>query len=72
MKELNPDLSSVSFSAFGLGDSTYETFCNGIDVMASLMKELGATQAGETGRHDAAKGVSLTDACTEWAKLTLA
>lgn len=70
LKSLNPDLSQVSFAAFGLGDSTYENFCNGIDVVTACLKELGAKQLGETGRHDAAKGISLTEACIEWAKLT--
>lgn len=61
-----PDLSSVRFAAFGLGDSTYETYGNGIDMLAGKMADLGAQQVGDTGRHDAAKGEALTDVATAW------
>ncbi|WP_138464280.1 flavodoxin domain-containing protein [Poseidonocella sp. HB161398] len=68
LKESRPDLSGLRFAAFGLGDSTYETYGNGIDIVAALLAELGAVQVGETGRHDAAKTVTLTDAATGWAE----
>jgi MioC protein len=68
LKESRPDLSSFEFAAFGLGDSTYATYGNGIDVVSALLEELGARQVGETGRHDAAKGQSLAQAATNWAR----
>lgn len=61
-----PDLSALRFVAFGLGDSTYETYGNGIDVVSALLRELGAQQVGETGRHDAAKGLALSKVATDW------
>ncbi|MNW19014.1 Cindoxin [compost metagenome] len=67
----SPDLSGVEFAAFGLGDSTYETYGNGIDVVSAKLKELGATQVGETGRHDAAKGEALADVAVNWITETL-
>ncbi|WP_138464269.1 flavodoxin domain-containing protein [Poseidonocella sp. HB161398] len=66
-----PDLSGLRFAAFGLGDSTYETYGNGIDILAALLKDLGATQVGETGRHDAARTEPLADTCTSWAEAVL-
>lgn len=66
-----PDLSSLEFAAFGLGDSTYETYGNGIDTVAKKLIELGAKQIGETGRHDAAKGQALTDVTLTWMESVL-
>jgi len=66
-----PDLSGLAFAAFGLGDSTYATYGNGIDVLAALLKDLGATQVGETGRHDAARTEPLAEVCTAWAEAVL-
>lgn len=71
LSEVRPDLSELKFAAFGLGDSTYETYGNGIDVVSALLRELGATQIGETGRHDAAKGLALSQVAVEWAKRCL-
>jgi len=68
INEGRPDLSSLRFAAFGLGDSNYETYGNGIDVVSGLLRELGATQLGQTGRHDAAKGEALSDVAVNWVK----
>ncbi|XUM51978.1 flavodoxin domain-containing protein (plasmid) [Rhizobium sp. YTU87027] len=66
LRASRPDLGALKFGAFGLGDSTYETYGNGIDVVSTLLNELGAHQVGETGRHDAAKGVPLSQAALDW------
>lgn len=66
MQASRPDLSGLRFAAFGLGDSTYETYGNGIDTVCKLMKELGAQQIGETGRHDAAKSETLSNVALRW------
>ena len=63
-----PDLSTLRFAAFGLGDSSYETYNNAIDILTKDLKSLGALQLGETGRHDAVSGESFTDAAASWAK----
>lgn len=67
LRAQTPDLSGVRFAAFGLGDSTYETYNNAIGILQSRIVELGATQIGETGRHDAAGGASFSDVATAWA-----
>lgn len=61
-----PNLATLRFGAFGLGDSTYETYGNGIDVVSALLRDLGAHQVGVTGRHDAAKGTPLAQAAVDW------
>lgn len=63
-----PDLSALRFAAFGLGDSSYETYNNAIDILTRDLTGLGAQQIAETGRHDAVSGESFTDAATSWAK----
>lgn len=69
--EKKPELSSLRFAAFGLGDSTYDTYNNAISTIVELVSSLGATQIGNTGRHDAASGYSAGDLVPEWAKNTL-
>jgi MioC protein len=68
LAESRPDLSALRFAAFGLGDSTYETYGNGIDVVSGLMRDLGAQQIGDTGRHDAAKGLALSHVAVDWVR----
>ena len=55
-----PDLSGLQFAAFGLGDSTYDTYNNGIEQLTEVLAQFGATPVGEIGRHDAA---SIDDHC---------
>lgn len=66
LNETAPDLSATRFAAFGLGDSTYETFNAGIATLVRSISQLGATQIGTTGQHDAAGGTAPTDAATAW------
>lgn len=61
-----PDLGKIRFFAFGLGDSTYANYNNAINIISNKMVELGATLAGEVGRHDAASGMSLTAVASDW------
>lgn len=61
-----PDLVGLRFAAFGLGDSTYEFYNNGIERLSAALLELGAQQVGETGRHDASSGMSPIEPAVEW------
>jgi MioC protein len=72
LKERKPDLSSTRFAAFGLGDSSYDTYNNGISTLIDAVVDLGATQIGETGRHDADSGLDPCDTAMSWAQKTLA
>lgn len=67
-----PDLNGLRFAAFGLGDSGYETFNNGIDTLSQAFADLGARQIGETARHDAASGEPVTELATKWAESVMA
>ncbi|CKG99879.1 flavodoxin domain-containing protein [Mycolicibacterium smegmatis] len=72
LKALQPDLSSTRFAAFGLGDSSYDTYNNGIETLIAAVTGLGATQIGETGRHDADSGLDPCDTATTWVRETFA
>lgn len=64
--EDRPDLSSLKFAAFGLGDSVYDTYNNAIDMFTDLMVQLGAVQIGEVGRHDASGAESYAETAKAW------
>ena len=66
-----PDLSGLRFAVFGLGDSFYETFNRGSEIIAQTLTELGAEQVGERGMHDASAGQLPGDIAMPWAKAVL-
>lgn len=66
-----PELNGLRFAAFGLGDSSYETYNNAIEILTRDLTGLGAVQIGDTGRHDAVSGDSFTGVATAWAKTIL-
>lgn len=61
-----PDLSSLRFAAFGLGDSTYSTYNQAIETLVKSLVQLGATQLGDTGYHDADSGLDASDCVVDW------
>lgn len=67
LQDVKPDLSSTRFAAFGLGDSTYDTYNLGVASLISAFTDLGAVQVGETGRHDADSGLDASDVAVPWA-----
>jgi MioC protein len=64
----SPDLTGIEFAVFGLGDSTYEHYSRGSEVIAEKLIELGAKRVGEYGRHDASDGTLPNDSAVEWAE----
>lgn len=63
-----PDLSSLKFATFGLGDSFYETFNHGSQILADKLRELGATELGDRGVHDASSGELPGEVAVAWLK----
>lgn len=53
LENTRPDLSNVSFLIIGLGDSSYDTFCNAAYLLEALLLDLGAKQVTETYTVDA-------------------
>lgn len=66
-----PDLGSLRFAAFGLGDRVYETYNNAISILAKTLTELGATQICEIGRHDASGAETYTESALAWLNAAL-
>jgi MioC protein len=66
LTDAKPDLSGIRFAAFGLGDSTYDTYNRGIRTVSAALNSLGATQIGETGFHDAASGLDPSEVALDW------
>ncbi|MGV0807977.1 flavodoxin domain-containing protein [Mycolicibacterium setense] len=64
-----PDLTGLSFGAFGLGDSAYESFNNGIETLRAMLIDLGARQLGETAKHDAGGAETASDLAFSWASV---
>lgn len=62
----SPDLTGIRFSVFGLGDSSYETYSHGSEIIDEKLRALGAERVGEYGRHDASDGSLPNDDALEW------
>lgn len=67
IREQSPDLGGVHYFAFGLGDSSYEFFSNGIDTLSDALTAAGAIQMSETIKHDALSGTDPAELGVEWA-----
>ena len=62
-----PDLSSVRYGIFALGDRTYsETFCLGGKQFDAMLQRLGARRIGEIFMHDASAGTMPEEVALEW------
>lgn len=68
LMKLRPDLSGLEFAAFGLGDSSYETYNLAITKLTGAFVELGARQLGATGFHDADTGLDHCEVAVAWAE----
>ncbi|HTN66875.1 MAG TPA: flavodoxin domain-containing protein [Burkholderiaceae bacterium] len=68
-----PDLSSVRYAVFGLGDHAYAaTFGYGGRKFDAALESLGATRLIETFVHDASGDTLPEDDCLEWLQPLLA
>jgi MioC protein len=63
-----PDLEGVRYAVFGLGDSTYDTYSHGSEIIDELLTSLGASRVATYGRHDASSGDEPSDGALEWAR----
>ncbi|NLZ98085.1 MAG: monooxygenase, partial [Micrococcus sp.] len=61
------DLSSLHYGLFGLGDTSYEFFSRGADILDQSLQALRARRIGEIGRHDAGGRTLATEAAARWA-----
>jgi MioC protein len=64
----SPDLSGVHYAVFGLGNSSYENYSHGSEIIDAELARLGAERVGVYGRHDAVDGSLPNDGALEWAR----
>jgi MioC protein len=62
-----PDLAGVRYAVFGLGNSSYDVYSHGSEIVDEALTELGAERVGVYGRHDAVDGSLPNDDAVEWA-----
>lgn len=69
LTEKKPNLSSIKYGVFSLGDRTYaETFNFGGKKFDEAMSNCGASRIGEVFAHDASSGSIPEDDGIEWVK----
>ncbi|GAA0860003.1 FMN-binding protein MioC [Aliiglaciecola litoralis] len=62
------DLSHITFLVVGLGDSSYDTYCNGAMVLQNLMEKAGAKLAYQPIHIDVLHHPIPEDIAVEWLK----
>lgn len=67
LESVNPDLGGLRFAVFGLGDSIYDTFNRGGEIVAEMLTKRGAVQVGEHARHDNSSSIKPAKQAEEWA-----
>lgn len=68
LESIDPDLTGLRFALFGLGDSIYDTFNRGGEIMAEMLTKRGAVQVGEHARHDNSSPIKPAKQAAEWAE----
>ena len=69
LKSERPDLSSVRYGVFALGDTTYaQTYCFGGKHFDEILQELGASRIGAVQEHNASSGSLPEDEAAGWAE----
>ena len=72
LDEEQPDLAGIHYSIFGLGNSSYEIYSHGSEIIDEKLTALGAERVGIYGRHDAVDGSLPNDDALEWLRGILA
>ncbi|MBB1521297.1 flavodoxin [Aquipseudomonas guryensis] len=65
-RDLFPAWSGKPFAVLALGDSSYDTFCGGGELMRELFAELGMREALPMLRLDASESVTPEDDAEPW------
>ena len=69
LKQQSPDLSNISCAVCGLGDSSYDTFCNAGITIDTLLESLGATRIHALNKIDIIDGGLPEDNAEQWLSL---
>ncbi|TNI48283.1 sulfite reductase [Aeromonas veronii] len=66
LAEQHPDLNSLKYGVIALGDSSYDTFCQGGKTLDRLLAECGASRIGERLDIDVTQHEIPEDAAEVW------
>lgn len=66
LKQQTPDLSSINFAVCGLGDTSYDTFCNAGITIDALLETLGATRVHSLNMIDILDGQLPEENAEKW------
>ncbi|TNH80767.1 sulfite reductase [Aeromonas sobria] len=66
LAEQHPDLNSLKYGVIALGDSSYDTFCQGGKTLDQLLAECGASRIGERLDIDVTQHEIPEDAAEVW------
>jgi len=71
LKSQSPDLSNINFAVCGLGDTSYDTFCNAGITIDALLEGLGATRVYPLNMIDILEAELPEDNAERWLNLWL-
>lgn len=66
LKTQSPELSNIRFAVCGLGDTSYDTFCNAAITIDELLASLGATRIQPINKIDIIDGGLPEDNAEQW------
>ena len=66
LAEQRPDLDNLRYGVIALGDSSYDTFCQGGKTLDHLLSECGASRIGERLDIDVTQHEIPEDAAEMW------
>lgn len=66
LKQQTPDLSNINFAVCGLGDTSYDTFCNAGITIDALLETLGATRVHPLNMIDILDGQLPEENAEKW------
>ncbi len=61
------DLHGIRYAMFGLGDSSYDHYSRGSEIMDELLRARGAERMGPYGRYDASSQDDPIQVAQQWA-----
>lgn len=63
----SPDLSGIHYAMFGLGDSSYDNYSRGSEIIDELLCACGGERIGPYGRYDAISPKDPMQVAQQWA-----
>lgn len=61
------DLHGIRYAMFGLGDSSYDNYSRGSEIMDELLRARGGERTGAYGRYDASSHDDPVQVARQWA-----